>query len=133
MRNVLAVLLGIAAAGFAVMGVEMLGQVLFPPPAGLDPSDPRAVEAYIAAAPFGALAWVLIAWAVGALAGSAVAAKIASGPRPQRQGILVGAILFVMAILNMFMIPHPLWFVALSPVACLLPALIGAMLGARRR
>lgn len=132
MRSALAILLGVAVAGFAVMVVEMLGHAIYPPPAGLAGGDVRAVEAYVASAPIGALASVLVAWAAGAFAGSAVAARISGGDRPQRAGIFVGGILFVMAILNMSMIPHPAWFLALSPVACLLPALLGARLGARR-
>lgn len=132
MRNVLAVVFGVAIAGFAVMGVELLGHAIYPPPQGLSPDDPKAIEAYIAGAPFLAIAFVLFAWAVGAFVGGAVAARVAAGRWTRRYGVRVGLVLFVMAAMNMWMIPHPLWFMLAAPFACLIPGWLGGLVGAPR-
>lgn len=131
MRNVLAVVLGVAVAGFVVMGVETLGHGLYPPPAGLSMDNPEAIKAYVAGAPFLALAFVLVAWAAGALVGGAVAARLAAGRRPARHGTTVGLVLLLMGAMNMWMIPHPLWFMLAAPFACLIPGSLGGQAGAR--
>lgn len=131
MRNVFAVLLGIAVAVFAVMAVEMLSHSVYPPPVGLSPDDPKAISDYIAHAPALALAFVLLAWAAGAFSGGIVAAAVAAGRRPQRFGIFVGAIVLVMGALMLWMIPHPAWFILATPLACLIPGWFGGQLGAR--
>lgn len=131
MRNLLAVILGVIVAGFAVMGVESLGHSLYPPPAGLSPEDPKAIAAYIKAAPFLALVFPLLAWATGAFAGGAIAAYAAAGRRTRRFGTIVGLIFLMMAAMTMWMIPHPLWFMLAAPFACLIPGWFGGLVGAR--
>jgi hypothetical protein len=129
MRNVFAVIVGVATAGFVVMGVETLGHSLYPPPAGLSMDNPQAIEAYLANAPFLALAFVLIAWACGALVGGAVAARVAVGRRTARFGTTVGLVLLLMGAITMWSIKHPLWFMLAAPFACLIPGRIGGQLG----
>jgi hypothetical protein len=129
MRNVFAVLLGIAVAVFAVMAVEMLGHSVYPPPADLSLDDPKAISDYIAGAPLLALGFVLLAWAAGAFSGGAMAATVAAGRRPQRFGLIVGGIILVMAALTLCMAPHPGWFVLATPFACLIPGWLGGQLG----
>lgn len=132
MRNVLAVILGVAVAGFAVMGVESVGHAIYPPPAGLSPDNPHAYAAYLARAPFLALAFGLVAWAVGAFVGGAVASKLAVGRRPRRFGVFVGLILLMLGALEMWRVEHPSWFALATPFACLIPAGFGGLVGARR-
>lgn len=132
MRNVLAVILGVAAAGFVMMGVETVGHSLYPAPPGLSPDDPRAIEQYVANAPFLAIAFVLIAWASAAFVGGAVAARLAVGRRTQRFGFIVGLILFVGGVAQMWMIPHPTWFVLAAPFAFLIPGMAGGRAGCQR-
>lgn len=132
MRNVLAVLLGVAVAVFAIMAVEMVGRGLYPPPANLRIDDPKAIADYIARAPVLALAFVLLAWAAGAFAGGAVATMAAAGRRPQRFGLIVGGVVLVASAMNLWMIPHPLWFVLVTPFACLVPGWLAGHMAAPR-
>lgn len=132
MRNLFAVVLGIAVAVFAIMVVELIGHAIFPPPSSLRVDDPEAIRAYIEQAPFLALAFVPIAWATGAFCGGAVAALVASGRRPQRFGVIVGIVLLVASAMNLWVIPHPMWLVLVAPFACLIPGRLGGALGARR-
>ncbi|PCC70294.1 hypothetical protein SAMN02745121_03377 [Nannocystis exedens] len=132
MRNLFAVVLGVAVAVFAIMIVELIGHAVYPPPADLRLDDPKAIRDYIEHAPFLALAFVPIAWAAGAFCGGAVAALAASGRRPQRFGVIVGAVLLVASAMNLWVIPHPAWLVLATPFACLIPGRIGGAVGARR-
>lgn len=132
MRNLFAVVLGVAVAVFAIMVVELIGHAIYPPPSELRVDDPEAVRHYIEQAPFLALAFVPIAWATGAFCGGAVAALVAGGRRPQRFGVVVGVVLLVASAMNLWVIPHPMWLVLTAPFACLIPGWIGGALGARR-
>lgn len=132
MRNLFAVVLGVAVAVFAIMAVEMVGHSLYPPPANLKLDDPKAIADYIARAPFLALALVPVAWAAGAFCGGTVASLVAAGRRPQRFGLVVGTVIFAASVMNLWMIPHPLWLVLAAPFACLIPGWFGGMVGAGR-
>ena len=118
---ILAVIAGILVGGMVVGAVEALGHRVYPVPADLDPSDPKALGEYIAQLPAGAFLFVLLAFAFGALGGSLVASLI-GGRTP---GIIVGAVLCLFGFLNLVMIPHPVWF---GP-GVLLANGLGTMLG----
>jgi hypothetical protein len=104
--GILALIAGILAGGMVVVTVEALGHRVYPFPADLDLNDPKALGEYIAQLPAGAFLFVLLAYALGALAGSMVASLI-GGRTP---GIIVGALLCLFGFLNLAMIPHPIWF-----------------------
>jgi len=132
MRNVFAVVFGVAVAVFAIMAVEMIGHALYPPPAHLRLDDPKAIRDYVENAPFLALAFVPVAWAAGAFCGGAVAALLAAGRRTQRFGLMVGTVLLVASAMNLWVIPHPVWLILATPFACLIPGWFGGAVGARR-
>lgn len=108
MRTVVAVIVGVLVGAAVVFGVETLGNLLFPLPEGIDGSDPDRFAEFLNAGPSPALISVLVAWALGALVGGAVAGKIA---RYQWQvaSVTVGALLLVAGGATMLQVPHPLW------------------------
>ena len=57
--------------------VEMLGHMVYPPPEGLDPAHPETIIEAMKTMPGGALLAVVIAWILGAFAGSITATLIA--------------------------------------------------------
>ena len=118
---ILAVIAGILVGGMVVGAVEALGHRVYPVPADLNPSDPKALGEYIAQLPAGAFLFVLLAFAFGALGGALVASLI-GGRTP---GSIVGAVLCLFGFLNLVMIPHPVWF---GP-GVLLANGLGTMLG----
>jgi hypothetical protein len=126
-RRVVGVILGVLLALAITFVVETLNGKLYPPPPGTDFADPASVKAAMAMMPKAALGVVLAGWALAALAGTWLAARFAhpSGWPP----LTVGIILLAAAVMNMYMIPHPLWFwllgVAIYPVA----TWVGARLG----
>jgi hypothetical protein len=108
-RSILAILLGAVLAGVVIFAVESAGHLVYPPPEGLDFSDREAVRVFIAEAPAGALLLVLVAWAVGTFAGAWLAAWIAKRAQVLH-ALIIGVLFLAGAVVNMLMIPHPLWF-----------------------
>lgn len=117
-RSILGTLAGLIAAFIIVLGVELAGHWLFPPPPGLDLANPAARETLISQLPFGALAFVMLAWIAGAFVGGAVAAAIARSAVP---AWIVGVLMLTAGLWSMIVIPHPLWMQAGLVPATLLP------------
>lgn len=132
-RTILGMLVGVVLAIAVIAAVEMLGHRFWPPPVGLDPTDPAneaAFAAFIAALPFAAKLTVLIAWLLGTFIGALAAAKIA---RHQTAAALLVALVVLSGVVGMIMkVPHPTW---LSVAGLLLPipiALLAVRLVHRR-
>lgn len=126
-RTILAVIAGAAAMWLATAGLEFLGHVLFPPPAGLDPRERSDLARIVAASSAGALTMLVLAWTGGALAGGAVAAAISRG---HRRGAALAVALLVMA-----GVAGMVWLVPGTPawvwIAGLLLPVPAALCGAR--
>ena len=116
---------GLAVAIFTIMFVEFIGSQLFPPPRGYDMSGGSALSM-----PFENLIWPVIAWFLGALAGSWVAIRI-SGER--WTGWTIAAFVLAATIFNFALITHPLWMMIAGVVAPILGGWIGQLLPKGRR
>ncbi|NWH08804.1 MAG: hypothetical protein HXY22_09225 [Alphaproteobacteria bacterium] len=128
-RAILGVILGVVVAGLIVFGIEMIGHQVYPVPAGFDPNDVEQVKAYVATAPMGALLFVIAAWSIGTLVGTAVTMLIANGNA--MAGVVAGAINTGFAVLTVILVPHPLWMVIAGLGATILAVAI-AVLALRR-
>ncbi len=111
LRNLLAVVLGAAATGFVVLGVQVLGHRLFPSTAPMDPSNLEVMRTFVQSLPTGALLFVLLAWTLGAFVGSLVAIKTAHSHKALFAWF-VGGLTLAMVGVNTWQIPHPTWMVA---------------------
>jgi hypothetical protein len=92
-----------------VMGIEIVGHLIFPPPPGLDASNPEALKAYMQTAPLAVLLFVFVAWCCGAFFGGWLAALIARRA-PAVHALIVGGFILLSGVATMLSIPHPLWF-----------------------
>ena len=108
MRKFGGVLAGVLAAGAVIAGVETAGHSL---------AGGEAVFAF-----------AIAGYGLGALAGAMVCTMIA-GRRPS---IAVPLVLAVLAILNLFALPHPVWFVPAAAAALAGGWWIGTRLAPRR-
>jgi hypothetical protein len=108
-RKILAVVLGVVAGGIVIGVSEAIAHTIYPVPAGLDPSKPEMIAEYIRTAPLGALIAVLISWALGALVAGVVATLIAR-VADAKSALIAGGVLLLFSLINMFVIPHPVWF-----------------------
>ena len=129
-RSILSVIVGILAGVVTILVLEMAGHFFYPPPAGLDPQNVEAFKEFVAAAPMGMLASVLIAWAGGAFVGGLVAALL-SERRRGLHGLAVGAVQTALAVAQLTMIPHPLWFMVVGVTMFLPLAGLGGLLVGR--
>lgn len=129
MRILMGAIAGILVALLCVFVVEMIGHSLYPPPAGLDMSNPADQARVMEAMPIAAKAMVLAAWFVGALAGAWVANRIAGR---SLAGWIVAALVIAAGVATMVMIPHPPFMWAGGILLPLLGAWIADRMSARR-
>ncbi len=125
-RNIIAIIVGIAAAGVAVYFVESINYSLFPLPQDLDANNMDEMKAYVEELPVLAFAFVLLAHFFGPLVGGLTSAKIAASHQ-MKVALFVGSFVLLMGLINLVMIPHPIWFMVLD----LFMYLPGAFLGYR--
>ena len=110
-RIVVGVVVGTVVAFVLVGVIEAVGELAYPPPAGVDLGRPGERASTMDRLPAGALAFVLAAWIVATFAGGLVAAWIAR-PRAALAAAIVGALVLAATIANVALIPHPAWMVA---------------------
>lgn len=118
-RTILGMLVGVVVAVAVIMAVEAIGHRYYPPPPGLDPTDPAneaAFAAFVAALPFAGKLVVLVAWVLGTFIGALAAARVA---RHQTAAALLVALVVMSGVIGMIVkVPHPTW---LSVGGLLLP------------
>ena len=109
LRKILAVAVGMIAAGFAVGAVQALGHSLYPLPAGANPENPEDISKYVESAPFMAVFFVIISYAAGALTGGFLSTLIAND-RKKIYAVIIGIFFLITSIYMMITIPSPIWF-----------------------
>lgn len=126
-RSVGAIIAGLAVAFATVMLIDTLNHAVFPPPAGLDSSDPDAVRPYLATLPAGAYLFILASSVVAAFVGTLLACYTGRG-NPALYGGVVGGIVLAATISNFIVIPHPLWLVIATLAGIVLSTLLAMRL-----
>jgi len=129
-RKILAVVAGVILAGIVTYAVQAIGHQVYPPPEGLDMKNMEAMKAYVATLPMGALLFVLLAYILGSFAGGWLAAKIARTSQIHLP-LTVGGVQLFFGIINLVMIPHPIWFAIASVIVFLPAAYLGGKLGVK--
>ena len=132
LRRAVAVLAGLAAGVALITAVQALNTRLYPPPPGLDWTEPGALAELMARMPVGALLMVELSYAVGSL-GAGAAAGMLSRERPYLPAAVVGALLTLAGFANLAAIPHPVWFAVVTTATYVPCALLGARMAASRR
>ena len=126
LRNVIAVVVGIAVAFATVMLIDKINHMVYPPPVGLDFTDPDAIRPYLATLPIGAFLFIFASSVVATFIGIMVACYIGTA-NSVLFAVIVGGIVLASEIANFIMIPHPLWL----SVATVLGILAAALLAVR--
>lgn len=122
-RFILAAFVGTIVAFVIIAGIEMISHELYPLPDGMDPTDQESLAAHMQNVPSGALIMVVLAHALGMLAGIWVSAKIARVTKIPSNLVIVFVSLATLA--NLFLIPHPTWFMAADLIGITIAAIIG--------
>lgn len=115
LRLILAILAGLVVGILVIGVVEGAGHTIFPPPAGVNLTDPAQLKTAMSQVPMGAKVAVLLGWFLGTLAGASTANLIAG--RRRLAGWITAAVLFAFAVWTMATIPHPIWFMAAAALA----------------
>lgn len=108
-RNILAVVLGLFVGSAVNMAIIMVSSSVIPPPYG---ADLKTVEGLKAAMPLMEpkhFVMPFLAHAFGTLVGAFTAAKVAATHK-MRFAIAIGFCFMVGGIMNILMLPSPLWF-----------------------
>lgn len=116
-RVVLGIIVGIAVSMGSIFVVEWLGHQLYPPPAGVSMNSPEIVADYIATAPVMALIFPPLGWFTGAAIGGWAARSITD---KHWAGWVIAGLVLVGGIINLFLIPAPLWMQIAAVAAPLL-------------
>ena len=130
-RNILALLAGAIVAIVVIGLVQTAAHFLYPPPPGLDYNNPEVLKKVMMEAPVGALLMVLLSYFAGTFIGSWVAARLAADA-PARQAYLIGGMMLISGLMNLFAIPHPIWFWVGSIAVFVAAAWLGGKTGARK-
>lgn len=130
-RTILGILAGMVTAWLLIMVGQFAGGMLYPPPPGMDLTQPDQLAAFIAQAPPAAMVLVVASWVLGAFAGGWVAAKVARA-HPLFAALMIGVLVLAGVIANNTMIPHPLWMTVLGIVLPLPAAWLGARMARPR-
>lgn len=119
LRSILAVLAAVLANVLIVSVCEMGLSAAFPPPPGLDLSNPEQLKIFARSMPLGALAILVAGWAAGAFGSAAIGYLIGR----KTWTAWVGPMFNLLGVgMSIAMIPHPLWVVC---IGLLVPFLAG--------
>lgn len=106
MRIAIAIIGGIVAAFFSVAVVEQLVTLIYPLPPGFDMNKPEDVARITEVVPTPALVLVVIGWLLGTIAGAWAARAVS---RRDWTVWVIAGVMLATCLLNLFMIPHPIF------------------------
>jgi hypothetical protein len=127
-RNILALLAGLAAGSAVNLGLIMVSGKVIAPPSGADVTTLEGLKASIHLFEPRHFLFPFLAHALGTLAGAFVAARAAAN-RKLTWALAIGAVFFAGGAANIAMLPSPLWFNVLDLAGAYIPmAWLGAKL-----
>ena len=131
LKNILAVVLALVLGGSVNMGLIMVSGSIIPPPEGIDPTNMESLKASMHLFEAKHFIFPFLAHALGTLVGAFIAAKVAS-TRKMTFALVIGGFFMLGGITNAFLLPAPIWFIALDIVLAYLPmAWLGGKLGTK--
>jgi hypothetical protein len=114
-RTILGVIFGCLIGLFVTGAVDGMGNMLYPPPAEVNLTDPQALRAALPKLAIQAKVVMVLAAFFGVLAGASAANMIAG--RRRIAGLAVGAILVALGIFNMVTLRFPPWMITAEILA----------------
>jgi hypothetical protein len=120
LRNVLAVIAGLIVGAIVNMALVMVGGALIAAPAGVDVTNVESIRASIHLFEAKHFVFPFLAHAIGTLIGALVASLI-GGSNRMLLAMIVGVFGVLGGIAAAFMVPAPVWFMALDLVVAYIP------------
>lgn len=107
-RNIIAGVLGIVVAWILFTLIQAGSHLVFPPEVPLNTNDLESIKRYMETITPAMFAVVLAGYAIGSFGGGFVIGKVAESKK-NTIPIIVGGLLTIGWILNLIMLPHPIW------------------------
>lgn len=127
LRNIAGIVAGVVIAFVTVMLIDKIGHMAYPPPDGLDFTDPDAVKPYMATLPVGALLMILASSVVATFIGTLVGCYVGTA-NAGLFGAVIGGLVLAATIANFIFIPHPLWLSIATLIGIVLCTLLAIRL-----
>ncbi len=128
LRSIGAIIASLVTAVALIVVIEIVSIYFYPFPVGADTTDSAVVEAQVATSPHWVLAIGAVGWSVTTFLSAWVATRLGTARHPAH-GILIGAILLLAALFNMYLLPYPVWFVVVNVLGIPLSIYLGVKLG----
>lgn len=133
LRNILAVLAGVFIGGALNMGIIMISSSIIPPPEGADLTTMEGLKAAMSLMGPKHFLMPFLAHALGTLLGAFIAALIATKNKI-RFAMGIGIWFMIGGIINIIMLPSPMWFTLVDLGLAYIPmAFIAGKLVARKK
>lgn len=123
-RNILSVVVGLAAAIITFLIAETLNTSLHPIPSSLDFNDSIALKTFYENQALTFWLFVLAGWIMGSLL-CGLLIKIISKTENRKLPIIAGIVLTLSAVANFFSLPHPTWFIVVGLLVFIPSTLLG--------
>lgn len=120
LKNILAVVAGIAVGSIVNMAIITVSGSIIPPPEGADISTTEGLKASMHLFEPKHFIMPFLAHALGTLAGANVAALIAANNK-MKFALTIGFVFLMGGIASVFMLPSPVWFSALDLIVAYIP------------
>ena len=132
-KNTLAIVIGLLVGSSVNMALVQTGYQTFPLPGNPDVSDMEQLKKAMSQATSKHYLFPFLAHALGTLVGAFLAAKLAA-TRPMTFAYAIGGFFLLGGIIVAFMIPGPVWFIALDWVLAYIPmAFVGGRLASKKQ
>ncbi len=126
-RRLVAFFIGITIAVVSFTFVEKLNAKLYPIPTNIDPHDLNQMKTYVAHLPSSALLILLLGWTLGSVICGFVIALI-SKSESRTPAYIAGLFLTTAGIVDLFMVPHPTWFIIIGMAVFIPFTLLGHLI-----
>jgi hypothetical protein len=126
-RKLAAAAVAVIVTILTIQVVEILGHLVYPPPADIEFGEPEQVREFMSSLPAGSILFVGAAWAIGTLLGT-LAGALVSSSSPIPYAVVVGGLVLAGSITMLLIIPHPWWFTVAAPLSIVAAAILGIYL-----
>ncbi len=131
-RNIAAVIAGAVLGSIVNMSIIMMSSSVIPPPEGADVTTMEGLKASMHLFEPKHFLFPFLAHSVGTLAG-AFGATLIAATHKMRFAFGIGVLFLIGGLINVIMLPSPLWFSLLDLIGAYVPmAYFGGKLAARR-
>lgn len=128
LRYISSIIAGVLIGFFAISLIEALGHFITPPPEGVNITDAESISAYMKDIPLASLLMVWLAYIIGSFVAGLITAVLLR-KNQLKAAVACGVLILAAGALNLYLIPHPLWF-SIGTILTYIPfAVLGAHFG----